>query len=140
MVNKDFFQALDLLEKERKISKDSFIKSLEAGISSAYKKETGLNRGIDVQLNPAKYTIRVFAYRTVVDEVTDEEKEISLEDARKVKEIYNIGDHFIDEELLNKLGVFLILPDSILSENSSCGRITSFPFRLLRQVRRESLP
>ena len=103
MISKEFFQALDLLEKERKISKDSFIKSLEAGISSAYKKETGLNRGIDVQLNPAKYTIRVFAYRTVVDEVTDEEKEISLEDARKVKEIYNIGDHFIDEELSTKL-------------------------------------
>ena len=103
MISKEFFQALMELEKERKISQDMFISSMAAGISSAYKKETGLNRSIDIQLFPAKFTIRVFAYREVVDVVEDPEKQISLEDARKVKEIYNIGDHFIDEELSPKM-------------------------------------
>ena len=103
MINKDFFQALDQLEREKKISKDLFIESLAAGIASAYKKETGLNRGIDIQLNPVKCTIRVFAYRIVVNTVEDEEKEISLEDARKVKSVYNLGDHFIDDEISTKL-------------------------------------
>ena len=103
MVSKEFFQALMELEKERKVSQDMFISTMEAGLSSAYKKETGLNRGIDIQLNPSKYTIRVFAYRDVVETVEDPDRQISLEDARKVKEIYNIGDHFIDEELSPKL-------------------------------------
>ena len=103
MISKEFFQALMELEKERKISQEMFISTMEAGLSSAYKKETGLNRGIDIQLNPSKFTIRVFAYREVVEEVEDPEKQISLEDARKVKEIYNIGDHFIDDELSPKM-------------------------------------
>ena len=103
MTNKDFFLALDQLEKEKKISKDLFIESLQAGISAAYKKETGLNRAVDIMLNPAKNTIRIFTYKIVVNEVEDEDKEISLEEARKVKPIYNLGDHFIEEELSPKL-------------------------------------
>lgn len=38
-----------------------------------------------------------------METVEDPDRQISLEDARKVKEIYNIGDHFIDEELSPKL-------------------------------------
>ena len=45
MVSKEFFQALMELEKERKVSQDMFISTMEAGLSSAYKKETGLHRG-----------------------------------------------------------------------------------------------
>ena len=41
MVNKEFFQALDVLEKEKKISREKLIEALEAGILFAYKKETG---------------------------------------------------------------------------------------------------
>ena len=39
MVNKDFFQALDLLEQEKKISRSKMIEALEAGILFAFKKE-----------------------------------------------------------------------------------------------------
>ena len=41
MVNKEFFQALDLFEREKKISKELLIESLESGLASAYKKEYG---------------------------------------------------------------------------------------------------
>ena len=41
MVNKEFFAALDAFEKERRISKESLIESLEAGMISAFKKEYG---------------------------------------------------------------------------------------------------
>ena len=41
MVNKDFFQALDLLEQEKKISREKMIEALEAGILFAFKKEYG---------------------------------------------------------------------------------------------------
>ena len=38
MVNKDFFKALDDLEQERKINKETFIETLETALTSAYKK------------------------------------------------------------------------------------------------------
>lgn len=101
MINKEFFLALDALEKERKINKDTFIASLEAGISSAYKKESGDSRHIEVRLNPVKNEIRVFAYQNVVEEVEDADKEISLEDAKLKKSTYKIGDK-IKEELSPK--------------------------------------
>ena len=44
MVNKDFFQALDLLEQEKKISREKMIEALEAGILFAFKKEYGFRR------------------------------------------------------------------------------------------------
>ncbi len=101
MINKEFFIALEALEKERKIDKETFLASLEAGISSAYKKEIGDSRHVEVRLNPLKNEIRVFAYQVVVDEVVDSDKEISLEDAKKKKSTYKVGDR-ISEELSPK--------------------------------------
>ena len=97
MKNHDFFAALDALEAEKKISKEEFIEFLEAGISSAYKKEIGEARNIAVQLNPEAETIKIVAYQNVVDEVTDPEKEISLEDAKKIKAKIKVGDVLTEE-------------------------------------------
>ena len=80
MVNKDFFQALDLLEQEKKISREKMIEALEAGILFAFKKEYGEARQITVRCDETRNTIKVFAYRNVVETVEDPEKEISLEE------------------------------------------------------------
>lgn len=85
MVNKDFFKALDDLEQERKIDKATFIQTLETALTSAYKKVYGEAKSAMVKLYPERNTIRIYSYKTVVDEVTDEDKEISLEEARKQK-------------------------------------------------------
>lgn len=97
MINKDFFAALDDLEKERRINKDLFIESLEAGLVSAFKRETGEARPMTVRLNPLKNEIKVFAYKTVVEEVADPDKEISLEEAREIKKSYKPGDWVLDD-------------------------------------------
>ena len=101
MINKDFFAALDELEKTRRINKSEFIATLEAGLASAYKKENAISTAVEVKLYPEQNKIRVFAYKTIVEEVTDEEKEISLEDARKIKPNYKVGDT-ISEEITPK--------------------------------------
>ena len=100
MVNKEFFSALDALEKERRISKESLIESLEAGMISAFKKEYGETRNISVNIDEAKHSIKVYSYRTVVendDVVEDYDKEITLEEAREIKPSYNVGDTVIEE-------------------------------------------
>lgn len=97
MVNKEFFQALELLESEKKISKELLLESLEAGLVSAYKKEYGESRTIAVRLNEEKQTIKVYAHRLVVDEVEDEDTQISLEEAREIKPSYKVGDVVIED-------------------------------------------
>ena len=99
--SKDFFIALDLLEKERKIDPDYFIKALESALTSAYKKNFGEAQSAEVKLNPEKNTIKVLAYKTVVEEVEDPDKQISLADAKALKSTYKIGD-MVSQEVTPK--------------------------------------
>ena len=104
MVNKDFFKALDDLEQERKIDKDTFIQTLETALTSAYKKMYGEAKSAMVKLYPERNTIRIYSYKTVVDNVEDEDKEISLEEARKTKKSYKVGDIVAVEETTKDFG------------------------------------
>jgi len=98
MINsKDFFIALDLLEKEKKIDKEFFISALESALTSAYKKNFGEAKSATVKLNPEKNTIKVLAYKTVVEEVEDPDKEISLADAKLIKSTHKVGDIIAEE-------------------------------------------
>lgn len=98
MINKDFFEALKELEVEKGISKEVFIQALEQALTAAYKKNSGMAKNAQVRLLPEKNTIKIYSYRTVVEEVEDEEKEISLNDAKAIKSSYKIGDMIIEEE------------------------------------------
>ncbi len=97
ITSKDFFLALDQLEKEKKISKEYFIDALKSALISAYKKHFGEARNSEVTLNPEKGTIKVVAYKTVVEEVEDPDKEISLEEAKQLKSTYKLGDTISEE-------------------------------------------
>jgi N utilization substance protein A len=92
MINKDFFIALEDLEREKGINKDIFLEALESSLVLAYKKHYGEASAISVKLNPEKNNIRVFANKTVVEEVEDPDKEISLEEAQEIKKSSKIGD------------------------------------------------
>ena len=54
MINKDFFLALEDLEREKGISQQAFIDALENALVFAYKKHTGDSSLIQVKLNPEK--------------------------------------------------------------------------------------
>ena len=104
MVNKDFFKALDDLEQERKIDKNTFIATLETALTSAYKKMYGEAKSAMVKLYPERNTIRIFSYKTVADVVEDPDKQISLEEARKIKKSYKVGDIVAVEETTKDFG------------------------------------
>lgn len=104
MINKDFFQALEDLETEKKIDKQTFITTLETALTSAYKKMYGEAKSAMVKLNPEKATIRIYSYKTVVNEVEDPDKEISLAEARLIKKSHKIGDEVITEESTKDFG------------------------------------
>ena len=98
MINKDFFEALKDLETEKGIPQDVMIGKLEQALTAAYKKNSGEAKSALVKLSPEKNTIKIYSYKTIVNEVLDPEKEISLEDAKKIKKSYKVGDKVFEEE------------------------------------------
>lgn len=93
MTNKDFFAALEDLEKEKGISREVFLEALENALVSACKKQyAGTVGTVEIKLNPEKGTFDFYAVKTVVEEVADRENEITLEDAQKIKKSYKLGD------------------------------------------------
>ncbi len=98
MINKDFFEALKDLETEKGIPQDVMIGKLEQALTAAYKKNSGEAKSALVKLSPEKNTIKIYSYKTVVEEVLDPEKEISLENAKLIKKSYKIGDKIFQEE------------------------------------------
>ena len=104
MINKDFFQALEELENQKGVSKDFFVEALEAALTSAYKKNFGEAKSAFVKLNPEKNTIKVYSYKTVVDEVADPDKEMSLAEAKTIKKSSKVGDLMQQEETPKNFG------------------------------------
>ena len=97
MINKEFFTALDLLEKKKKIPKEVFIEALESALALAYKKQYGTSKAIEVLLLPEKNAFKINAYLTVVEEVEDKDTQISLEDAKLIDRKYKVGDRITEE-------------------------------------------
>ena len=104
MVNQEFFKALELLNSERGISEAEFISALEEAMVIANKKMTGLASDVKIKLNYEKNSINIYAVRTIVEEVLDADKEISLEEAKAVKKSYKVGDEFAEEIKTKEFG------------------------------------
>ena len=92
MENKEFFAALTDLVRDKGISEEAFIETFENALASAYKKQYDGGAEVTVSLNPEKGTIEYKATRYVVEEVTDKDKEISLEDAQELDPNHQVGD------------------------------------------------
>ena len=97
MTSKEFFLALDELEREKGIAKEKVIESLETALAIACKKHFGESYTVVVKTNPDKFTIRAYISKTVVEEVTLPESEISLEEAKLIKKSYKVGDTVLTE-------------------------------------------
>ncbi|MGI6594000.1 MAG: transcription termination factor NusA [Christensenellales bacterium] len=87
----DFFEALKELERDMKIDSKELTTTLEAGLASAFKKDSGDSRAIKVTINPEEKYIRIYAYYKVVEE-PEEDYEITLDEAREMKANAQIGD------------------------------------------------
>lgn len=103
-ISKDFFMALEDLEREKGIAGDTFIQALETALTFACKKNYGEASNVSVQLNKEKATIKVWMYKTVVEEVTDPDKEISLAEAQAQKKSFKVGDQVSTEIFPREFG------------------------------------
>ena len=90
-MNKEFFVALEMLEKEKGIPKEYMMEKIEAALVSAFRKEYGMGSNVRVLLDPEKQDVRVYRQKTVVEIVENPEAEISLEDAKQISKRYTLG-------------------------------------------------
>ena len=97
-MNKEFFEALDQIAEEKGISQESVTGAIEAALLSAYKKSYGSDQNVRVEIDRENETMNVYLRRDVVEEVENEDTEISLEEAQEIDPEYEIGD-YIDFEI-----------------------------------------
>ena len=90
-MNKEIFNALELLEKEKGIPKEYMYEKIEAALVSAYKKEYGNNTNVRVHIDPVKQDVKLYQQKEVVEVVEDPEIQISLEDAKKLSKRNTVG-------------------------------------------------
>ncbi len=84
--------ALKELCGEREISPEILYDAIEAALVFAYKKTKGADRDVLVDLDRETGNFKMFELRSVVEEVENPAKEISLEDAQKINPHYELGD------------------------------------------------
>ena len=80
---KIFLEALDELEREKGISKENLLLTVEQAILAAYKKNYGDEENVEVEINRENGDVKLYEVKTVVTEedLYDAAIEISLEDA-----------------------------------------------------------
>ena len=90
MVNKELFEALALLEKEKGIPVEYMIDQIKRAIIVACKNLYG-NENVDIVMDAEKNTFTVKLIKLVVEEVENESVEIALEDAKLISKRAAVG-------------------------------------------------
>ena len=91
-MNTELLEALNILEKEKDISKETLLDAIENSLINACKNHFGKADNIKVIMDRATCDYKLIQEKTVVEEVMDKVEEISLEDALKFGGQYTIGD------------------------------------------------
>ncbi len=97
----ELLDALDTLEKEKNISKDTLLEAIENSLITACKNHFGKADNVRVVINPETCEYHVYLEKKVVEEVTDPVSEISLAEAKMRDSHLELGD-VVNEEVKSK--------------------------------------
>ena len=100
-MNKELLEALNVLEKEKEISKDTLLDAIETSLLTACKNHFGKADNVHVSIDRKTCDYELYMEKEVVEEVEDPVLQISLEEARKLYAGYGIGD-MVRQEIKSK--------------------------------------
>ncbi|MCL5283123.1 MAG: transcription termination factor NusA [Armatimonadetes bacterium] len=83
-MNGEFLEALQQIAKERELAQDQLIETVEAALVHAYRKTYATSDNVQVRVDSSRNSFHVFCRKTVVENISNEHSEISLEEARKI--------------------------------------------------------
>ncbi|EKD64030.1 MAG: hypothetical protein ACD_51C00096G0002 [uncultured bacterium] len=88
-----FMAAINQLADEKNIPRDVVLDIVKAALRTAYRKDFGnKDQNVEVEIDDKTETTTVFLIREVVKKVEDENLQISLTDAKKLKKTAKLGD------------------------------------------------
>ena len=91
-MNKELMEALEILEKEKNISKETLLEAIENSLLTACKNHFGKADNVRVNINPDTCDFAVYAEKEVVETPEDPALQISLTDAKMMNPKYEVGD------------------------------------------------
>lgn len=94
MIVSDLERLIDGIQKEKNIPRDSVIEILESAMEAAAHRKFGMTKDVEAQYNPELGEVELIEWRTVCDDVEDEDIEISLEEARQQDPGWQVGDSY----------------------------------------------
>lgn len=100
----ELIRALEQIEKEKGVSKEILIEAIEVALITAYKRNYGTTQNVEVYIDRLTGDVRVFAVKSIVEEVTDPSAELSLEQANKFGADFEVGDMVEVEVTPRKFG------------------------------------
>lgn len=100
-MNTELLEALEQIEKEKDISKETLLEAIENSLLTACKNHFGKADNVKVNIDPVTCQFSVYAEKTVVEKVEDDVTEISLEKAREIDSKYELGD-IVNVEIKSK--------------------------------------
>jgi N utilization substance protein A len=100
-MSKELITALEQIEREKGISKESLVSAIEAALTSAYKKDFAATQDVLMDLNAKTGEIHVFAQKEVAESVENRHNQISLEEALKLDPKVKLGD-LVKQEITPK--------------------------------------
>ncbi|MBO4895005.1 MAG: transcription termination/antitermination protein NusA [Clostridia bacterium] len=92
MDNKEFFAALRMLAKEKKLSLENLCEGIERAIVTAVKRDFNGKDIVFCEINPDEDKIRVFVRKNVVNEIDDPDEDITVDEAKRYKPTALPGD------------------------------------------------
>ena len=92
MSNNELLEALNILEQEKNISKDTLLEAIENSLVTACKNHFGSSDNVKVSIDPETCEFHVFQEKTVVETVEDPVEQFSLVNAKMINSKYEIGD------------------------------------------------
>ncbi len=95
----EFMEAINALARERRIDREMLLNAFEDALVAAYKRNYNTStENVRVSIDRENGAVEVYARKVVVEEVDNPQTEISLEDARAIRPMYEVGD-LIEEQV-----------------------------------------
>lgn len=115
---KDFMAAMQAIESDRKLSKEVVVEALQEALAKAFRKHIEIPDAlVRVDVNEKSGDIKVYQQRLIVENVEDDELEISLEDAKRINQELELGEVVEEEVSIADLGrAAVILAKNVMKQ------------------------
>ncbi len=91
-MNGEIVELINQITRQRKLDRDFVIGALRDSIALAIRKSKGMDYEVEVEIDPKKGDVTVWVVKKVVEKVSDPDREISIEEARKLNPEIKPGD------------------------------------------------